>query len=126
MRRIPILLLIAALFLSACGSSTGLILTQPVPTTTPVPKPLPTALARTSTPTATLLPDLGISPDKLQGVEISAWHGWDGSSASLFDQMASEFNLSNKWGIKVSVVPQQNLALLGTAVEKSLTIAFKT
>ena len=122
MRRIPLLLLTAALLLAACGPATGLVFTQPeTPTTTPVPTPLPTALARTPVPTLTPLPDLGTSANKLKGVEISVWHGWDGSSASLFAQMASEFNLSNEWGVKVTVVDQQNLALLAAAVDKSLT-----
>ena len=120
MRRIPALLLIAAFILGACSPNSGLIApAQPTSSPTP-PPPLPTPLVYTPTPAPTPLPDVG-SPDKLRGVEIQIWHGWDGSSASLFDQMASEFSLSNKWGIKVSVVRQQNLSLLSDAVDKALT-----
>ena len=45
----------------------------------------------------------------------------DGSTASLFDQMASEFSLTNQWGIKVSVTRYQNLSLLADAMGKALS-----
>ena len=121
MHRIPALLLIAAFLLAACSPATGLI-TESQPTSTPTPTaPLPTPLVYTPTPTATQIPDVGSSPDKLKGTEIRVWHGWDGSTASLFDQMASEFSLTNQWGIKVSVTRYQNLSLLADAMGKALS-----
>ena len=80
------------------------------------PTALPLPVVRTPYPTPTLTRSLGARPDGLQGVEVQVWHGWDGPTASLFEQMAAEFNLSNAWGIKVKLAPQPNLTTLGAAV----------
>jgi multiple sugar transport system substrate-binding protein len=89
---------------------------EPTPSEGQVPTALPLPAVRTPYPTPTLARSLGARPDGLQGVEVQAWHGWDGPTASLFEQMAAEFNLSNAWGIKVKVAPQPNLTSLGATV----------
>jgi len=121
MRRFLILLQLFLSFLSAC-TPTVILLTselEPSPTTVAAVV-LPSPVVRTPYPTPTRAHELGISPDALQGVKVLAWHGWDGSSASLFEQMTAEYNLSNKWGIKVTLGPQPNLTLLASAMELSL------
>lgn len=120
MRRSIVLLLFMASLLGACSPTVTLLSAQSQPTPTRAAATLPPPLARTPYPTPTRTRSLGISPDALQGVVVTIWHGWDGSSASLLAQMASEFNLSNQWGIRVNVVSQGNLNLLTSAVEKSL------
>jgi multiple sugar transport system substrate-binding protein len=120
MRRTISLLFFAALLLGACNPTVTLLGDQPVATQITPPAPLPSPAARTPFPTPTRSHNLAISPEALRGVEVQAWHGWDGSSASLFEQMASEFNLSNQWGLKVTVSAQHNLNLLTAAVDKAL------
>jgi len=123
MHRFLSLLFFTSLFLGACNPTVVLLKpeAQPSPTTGVVT--LPTPLARTPYPTPTKTQDLGANPNALRGIEIRAWDGWNGSSASLLEQMASEFNLSNKWGVKVKFAHQRNLNLLGTEVEKTLGTA---
>lgn len=120
MRRILPVLFFSALFLGACVPTVTLLghVTQPAPTAEFIATPPPATVTRIPAPTA--LPDLGIRPDALTGVEVLAWDGWDGSSSRLFQQMAAEFTLSNKWGIKVSVVSQRNLVLLAGQVDKAM------
>ncbi len=146
MRRIPALLLFAALFLSACNPTITLLtppaesfpktqttLLPPAQARTPSPASqttsasIPTSTSTgtltfiaTPTSTVTQVDPLGIGADALQGVEVLAWHGWDGVSTGLFAQMVSEFNLSNPWGIKVRLVAQRNFNLLAVEMEKSL------
>jgi multiple sugar transport system substrate-binding protein len=120
MRRILPLLLLAAILLGACTPTVTLLTSQPDASPTAASSVLPPPTVSTPAPTPTHVPDLGARPDTLKGVEVVAWHGWDGSSASLFLQMATEFTLSNKWGIKVKVIPQRNLNLLATELDKSL------
>jgi ABC-type glycerol-3-phosphate transport system substrate-binding protein len=125
MRRILPLLLLAAILLGACTPTVTLLTNEPdaSPTAESASGPLLSTpvVSVTRVPTPTRVPDLGIRPDALKGVEVAAWHGWDGSSASLFAQMAAEFTLSNKWGVKVKVIPQRNLSLLAAEVDKSLS-----
>jgi ABC-type glycerol-3-phosphate transport system substrate-binding protein len=118
MRRILPLLLLSAILLGACNPTVTLLTGEPASTPTAGATLKPPAVSSTLAPTATHVPDVGANPSALKGVEVVVWHGWDGSSASLFAQMAAEFSLSNRWGIKVKVVPQHNLNLLAAEVDK--------
>src|SRR5512133_932574 len=111
MRRILPLLLLTAILLGACTPTVTLLTREPASVPT-APATLKPPAVSTSTPAPTRIPDVGASPSALKDVEVVVWHGWDGSSASLFAQMAAEFALSNRWGIKVKVVSQHNLNLL--------------
>ncbi len=125
MRRFLPFLLLSAILLGACTPTVTLLTGEPAASPTVVasiPMP-PPAVSSTLVPPPTRAPDLGISPSALQGVEVVVWHGWDGSSASLFAQLAAEFSLSNRWGVKVRVAPQQNLSLLAAAMDKALPLA---
>ena len=117
MRRLAPTLLLACLLLSACAPTVTLLTREPAATPTRTLTPEPSA-----TPAPTLIPGskLGIGPNALKDVTISAWHGLDGQDGGLFTQMAAEFSLSNIWGVKVSVVSQQNMQLLGSAVTSAL------
>jgi ABC-type glycerol-3-phosphate transport system substrate-binding protein len=122
MRRILPLLLLSAILLGACAPTVTLLTREPEASSTAEPTLMPPPAISThaapAAPAPTRAPDLGIRADALKGVEVVAWHGWDGSSASLFAQMAAEFTLSNEWGVKVKVVPQRNLNLLAAEVDK--------
>ncbi len=120
MRRFLLILFCTALFLSACSPT--VILLDPALAVTPTlpAKPLPLPKAHTPVPSPTPGYDLGIAPQDLKGVEVLVWHGWDGTSASLLAQMAGEYNLTNKWKIRVLVESQLNLSLLNSAVKNVL------
>jgi len=118
-RKLPFVLLIAIL-LGACAPTVTLLNQPATPLPTSPSAALPPPASVTRIPVPTHVPDLGIRPDMLQGVEVVAWEGWDGSSSRLFQQMAAEFTLSNKWGIKTRVVSKKNLNLLAGDVAKSL------
>lgn len=126
MRRILLYTIIAAILLGACSPVVTLLTHEPDPVLTPASQPEPTraaanevpAPAPTAFPSPT--PGLGASPDALKGVEVVAWHGWDGNSASLFAQMAAEFNGINPWGIQVKVVSKNNLTALKTDLTQAL------
>lgn len=121
MRRFLPLLLLSAILLGACTPTVTLLTGEPEASQTAESTLLPPPTISTPpAPTPTRVPDLGVSPSALKDVEVVAWHGWDGSSASLFAQMAAEFTLSNRWGVKVKVVSQRNLSLLAAEVDKSL------
>jgi ABC-type glycerol-3-phosphate transport system substrate-binding protein len=122
MRRILPFLLLSAILLGACTPTVTLLTGEPASSPIAQATLKPPAVS-TTTPAPTHVPDLGASPSALKDVEVVAWHGWDGSSASLFAQMAAEFTLSNRWGVKVKVVPQHNLNLLAVEVDKSLAAA---
>ena len=117
MHRCALLLPLVSLLFSACAPTVVPIASVPVTTPTsqftpsPVPSPVPTQIPGAK---------LGVGPDVLRAMSITVWHGLDGQSAGLFAQMAAEFTLTNSWGIKVAVVPQQNLALLADAVTAAL------
>jgi len=117
MRRILPFLLLTAILLGACTPTVTLLTGEQVSSPT-APATLKPPAVSTTTPAPTRVPDMGASPSALKDVEVVVWHGWDGSSASLFAQMAADFTLSNRWGIKVKVVSQHNLNLLTAEMDK--------
>jgi ABC-type glycerol-3-phosphate transport system substrate-binding protein len=125
MRRILPVLFCFTILLGACAPNVTLLtrVASPTATATIQAATMPPPAAVTRIPAPTQVPNLGIRPDMLQGVEVLAWDGWDGSASGMFQQMASEFTLSNQWGIKARVVPQGNLTLLAGAVDKALSTA---
>jgi len=56
-------------------------------------------LAPTRTPLATS--DLGIDPDKLDGLQVQFWHAWSEDADGAVADLVSDFNSSNPWGIVV-------------------------
>lgn len=117
MRRLAPTLLLACLLLSACAPTVILLTSEPgtKPTRTSAPEPSPA-------PSPTPIPGskLGVGPDALRGLTVTVWHGLDGESGSLFAQMAAEFSLTNAWGVKIEVVPQKNMNLLGDALSSAV------
>ncbi len=122
MRRFLFLICLAALIVSACSpiiTPLGEEATNAAGKNAPLPKPS----AYTPVPgvTPTLQPVFDIT--SVKGVEVILWHGWDGTTGSLLEQLAAEFNISNKYGLKIAVVSKGNLNQLTVDVEKSLAQA---
>lgn len=117
MRRQLLTLLLAVSLMTACAPKVVLLTDAPEATATERPDPGPSA---TSKPTAIPGSKLGVGPDALKGTTLSVWHGLDGESGALFNQMAAEFSLTNSWGIKVEATPQKNMAQLAQAVDAAL------
>ncbi len=109
---------ILILALSACAPQVTLL---PLELETPHS---PAAVEPTAIPTPTSTPvpgsQLGVGADALQGVTVNLWHGFGGSEATLINQLAAEFNLSNPWGITVNPVSQQNFSILFDQVNQSV------
>lgn len=119
LRRLLPLAVITALLLGACSPEITLITRQPDSTpTTESPSGQPTAApapARAPSPSPT--PGLRLNPDIVKGIEVEAWVS--GEVPGL-GQLAADFNGSNPWGVKVSLVSHPNLTLLAGAVSASL------
>lgn len=111
MRRISLLVFLSLLFLQSCTYPTGV--TAVVDQIPDLPKPT----MRTPEPSATAEELIDTDTAALNGVEVSLWHGLDGQSSTLIDQMVGEFNLTNPYGIKVIASPQGNFAKLGEGID---------
>lgn len=97
--KIPLLLILFGLILSACQpldvpdnpfDATATV--QATKQKTPVPSP-------TVTPTKTPLPDWFIPETELEDVTISIVHPWTGETARQIEILVDSFNQNNKWGI---------------------------
>lgn len=104
------LILLLALFLTACTPTAPAI--TATPTATRTPRPAPTL---TPTPSGVQIP-----PDRLRGLTLRVAHPWFGPDASLFESMVAEFNGSNPWGINVRAQANVNYSLLFENVTASL------
>lgn len=111
MRRIYLLFLSILLILQACNFPTNV---TPIPMGT-VDLPLPAL--RTPEPSATPANPIPADPAIMRGLTVTLWHGWDGESSTLIDQMVSEFNLTNPYGFKVVAISMGNFAKLAEAVK---------
>ncbi len=128
LKHTPGLLLILAL--AACRGSQS-----PSQTTTPAsltPAAQNTALAtarptRTPTATATHTPTpapvstLDVQADELNGLTITFWHPWRGEQEALLQNILSEFNRTNDWGITVQASAYDGLSWMEQAVESGLS-----
>jgi multiple sugar transport system substrate-binding protein len=102
--RLPALLLLAALVLSACGPVTALAPTaSPLPpTATGAPRPSAT-FTPTLTPSLTPRPPIQVEPASLRGLAIQVWNAFAGAASDLFIRQAEQFNVANEWGIVVKL-----------------------
>ncbi len=119
MRRIIYLFFSAVLILGACNpviTSLGEEATKAAEKNAPLPKPAAYTPVPSITPTSQPVFDIS----SVKGVEVNLWHGWDGTTGSLLEQLAAEFNISNKYGLKITVSSKGNLNHLTAEVEKSL------
>jgi ABC-type glycerol-3-phosphate transport system substrate-binding protein len=119
MRRLLPLVIVAALLLGACSPEITLLTRQPDSTpTTESPSGQSTAApAPTRTPSPSPTPGLRLNPDLVKGLEVEAWVSGD---VSGLGPLAADFNGSNPWGVKISLVSYPNLNLLAGAVAASL------
>lgn len=111
------LFLILSLFITACGSNAA-----PVASANDNATLTPTPPAATHTPPPPTIPAsrLGVNEQALKDLEISIWSPWYGVEASLFNNLATEFNETNPWGIQVKVNNQVSFTNLYEMTTASL------
>ena len=63
---------------------------------------------------------LGVTASELNGVEVSLWYPWTGSTGAAFQSMLDEFSRTNQWGITVQAGAFEGFGSLDDAVEASL------
>jgi len=104
------LFILLALAFFACRPAS-----TPIPTPTPTPKVAPTA-------SITPLPQsrLEVQEETLRGTQVTVWHAWFGTEASLFQSQVARFNTDNPWGIVVLIQPQGNFTELFETATNSL------
>jgi len=119
LRRLLPSAIIAAMLLGACSPKITLLTRQPASTpTTASPPKHPTATpAPSRIPSPSPTPGLRINPEMVKGLEVEAWVSGE---APGLGQLAADFNGSNPWGVKLSLVSYPNLNLLAEAVSASL------
>jgi ABC-type glycerol-3-phosphate transport system substrate-binding protein len=128
--RLPALLLLTVLMVSACGTgSPAPSATLGLPTVTATPSPAPTLAPLTTSspsltplpsPTPTPLPTLGVDPALLRGLNLQVWHAFAGPADDLFTRQAAQFTAENEWGILVNPIGYGDYTSLFDAVNTAL------
>jgi ABC-type glycerol-3-phosphate transport system substrate-binding protein len=115
MKKIGIVIFIAAIVLSSCDAPAA---SQETPSAPQVggktPQPVKTVEAASR---------LGVEAEALNGIEIEVWHPWYGVEENLFEALVEDFNSMNEWGIKIRVSGQVNYSYLYETVTASLPTA---
>jgi multiple sugar transport system substrate-binding protein len=128
--RLPALLLLTVLMVSACGmGSPAPSATLDLPTVTGTPSPAPTLAPSTTSspsltplpsPTPTPLPTLGVDPALLRGLNLQIWHAFAGPADDLFTRQAAQFTAENEWGVLVNPIGYGDYTSLFDAVNTAL------
>ncbi len=63
---------------------------------------------------------LGVSGTDLQGVQVTLWHPWSGSSKAALQNILDEFNLTNQWGIHARASSYNGFGALDEAVDTAI------
>jgi multiple sugar transport system substrate-binding protein len=107
-------LIVLTLLLTACqGTETS---TPPVVESTPGKTHTPSLTGTagpkrlTATPTPPIVSEnlINLSPEVLQGLDLSLWHVWPGTLGETLDTLVADFNNTNSYGIKVRATYQGN------------------
>lgn len=56
---------------------------------------------RTSTSTPEPASTITVQPSELKGLNLTLWHFWSGPTEVMLDELVTEFNRDNEWGIRV-------------------------
>lgn len=116
-----LVLMLAIVFFAACTPPP----VQPAYTETPVKKTVTSTAAIkiptdtkqiTETPLPELVQKIDVDPQRLQDETVTFWHTWNGEVGDVVEQIASQFNESNEWGIKVEAVYQGNPDIIDTKI----------
>jgi ABC-type glycerol-3-phosphate transport system substrate-binding protein len=106
-------LLFFVLVISAC--------TTQVVTDAATPTPLPRATENIPVDTPTpAVSTLDVDPNDLRGTQISVWHPWFGTEASLLESQIAKFNSENEWGIVVNARGMGNFSELFSQTSAAL------
>ncbi len=124
-RKLHIALWVFILIVSACTPASNDSNTQtPRPTATKNSSVEKTPIPAVST--------LKVDKEALRGKQVSVWHPWFGSEASLFESQVAKFNKENEWGIVVNAEGKSSYAelfdqtntALDTKTNPNVVIAF--
>ena len=77
----------------------------------------------THTPTPTITPavsSLDVQAEQLRGLTIDFWHPWSGEQGAQLQDMLTEFNRTNDWGITVQTTAYNGLSWLEEAVDSAM------
>ena len=114
-RKIGLALLFFVLLISACTPS--VVTGKATPTLAP---PQVTETASVENTPAPAVSTLDVDPNKLRGTQVSAWHPWFGTEASLFESQVAKFNSENEWGIVVNTQGKGNFSELFSQTSAAL------
>ncbi len=91
--------------------------------TTPAQTPTRQVEANTTTPIPTPSPQpasiIAIDPADIQGVLIRLWHPWSGQLGQVVDEMISQFNSSNPYGLRVEAIYIGNYNTLDERIQST-------
>jgi ABC-type glycerol-3-phosphate transport system substrate-binding protein len=81
----------------------------------------PTSLpAIPPTPNEKTPSNLGVTASELNGVQVSLWHPWTGSTGAVIQTILDEFSRTNQWGITVQVSGYEGFGRLDEAMEAAI------
>ncbi len=120
--------LILCLFLYGCSgdqppgkTGTPVVLTPTAERIAPTTATLtPIAATATSTSTETPVSTLDVQAEDLNGLIITFWHPWSGEQGVSIQDLTTEFNRSNEWGITVQATAYNGISWMEEAVEAAL------
>ena len=120
-------LIMTIIFLSACNAATptasptppesAKVTLTPKPETTPTEDTSPTVEVISTQPTSTALM---VDPKDLADISIRFLHPWSGGIAATLEEIATQFSLTNPWGIWVDAQSQGSETLLVETLQMDL------
>ena len=118
-----LILLVLLVVLTACQSGTPAAKTAtPTPAQTNTPSFTATPQATTTptlVPTPTLAKELQVKVADLKGQEIRFWHPLSGEAGGQMERLVTQFNLTNTWGVRVTMTATGGEGALIGAVEQA-------
>lgn len=114
LQKLWLVLLPIFLWVSAC--------TTPVATDAGTRTPRPDATERPSVPETPVsaVSSLNVNKEALRGKQVTVWHPWFGTEATLFETQVAKFNTENEWGIIVRAEGKSNYAELFAQTKAAL------
>jgi len=107
---------------AACQGASPAAAASPTPSVTPTLTTTPLNLATSTpaeTPTATSVP-IKLQSSRLKGTQILLQHSWSGAARKALEDLVSQFNRSNPWGITASAEQVGDGQLLYAQLETRL------
>jgi len=113
-RKFWLVLFVLVFTVSACTTTVGT-------SGTATPHPKVTEIAPAEKTPVPAVSNLKVDQEALRGAQVTVWHPWFGSEASLFESQVSKFNKENEWGVVVTVQGKTNYAELFDQTDAAVT-----